>query len=556
MFYLNKFTFQPFVIASVLLLPFSVATANANEVSPNANPQNISNVSKSLQEIEKDALTNISELETPKTAQNATSVSQLTDVKPTDWAFTALQSLVERYGCIAGYPDNTFRGKQATTRYEFAAGLNACMDRINEIISNGLSDKVSKEDVATLQKLQEDFAAELATLRGRVDVLDTKVSKLEAQQFSPTTKLNATVIFALADTFGGVGAAPQATVDRTNTIFSYRARLNLDTSFTGKDRLRVRLQSANVANFTGTATTNTNSRMARLAFDTDTGNTFQIDKLIYRFPVGDSMRVFIGARALDADDIADTLNPYFESSDSGALSRFGRYDPLLFRTPQGTGFGLTYKINPQFTVAASYLTDEGTTANATGIGGLFGGAYSATLQLVYAPTKDLKFGVAYAHALDTNPPDANISGNTGSDFGRRPFNNNATSSDRYGAQFTWQASKNFNLAGWIGFANAQQLQGGANTASLFNWSINAAFPDLFAEGNRGGIIFGQLPKVTSNTIATRVDPDTSYILELQYGFRINKNIMITPGAFVVFNPNHNSLNPSILVTTIKTVFTF
>ena len=56
-------------------------------------------------------------------AQNVTSVSQLSDVRPTDWAFTALQSLVERYGVIAGYPDRTFRGKQALTRYEFAAGL-------------------------------------------------------------------------------------------------------------------------------------------------------------------------------------------------------------------------------------------------------------------------------------------------------------------------------------------------------------------------------------------------------------------------------------------------
>ncbi|MFN7762141.1 MAG: iron uptake porin, partial [Pseudanabaena sp.] len=120
-------------------------------------------------------------------AQNVTSVSQLSDVKPTDWAFTALQSLVERYGCIAGYPDRTFRGKQATSRYEFAAGLNACLDKINEIISAGLADKVSKEDLATLQKLQEEFAAELATLRGRVDAIDAKVAKLESQQFSTTT---------------------------------------------------------------------------------------------------------------------------------------------------------------------------------------------------------------------------------------------------------------------------------------------------------------------------------------------------------------------------------
>jgi len=76
-----------------------------------------------------------------------TSVSQLSDVKPTDWAFTALQSLVERYGCIAGYPDSTFRGSKSLARYEFAAGLNACLDKINEIISAGLADKVSKEDL-------------------------------------------------------------------------------------------------------------------------------------------------------------------------------------------------------------------------------------------------------------------------------------------------------------------------------------------------------------------------------------------------------------------------
>ena len=103
-----------------------------------------------------------------KTAEGVSSVSQLSDVRPTDWAFTALQSLVERYGCIAGYPDSTFRGKQATSRYEFVAGLNACMDKINEIISAGLSDKVGKEDLATLQKLQEEFAAELATLQSHL----------------------------------------------------------------------------------------------------------------------------------------------------------------------------------------------------------------------------------------------------------------------------------------------------------------------------------------------------------------------------------------------------
>ncbi|MFN8906882.1 MAG: iron uptake porin, partial [Pseudanabaena sp.] len=179
-------------------------------------------------------------------SQNVTSVSQLSDVRSTDWAFTALQSLVERYGVIAGYPDRTFRGRQSLSRYEFAAGLNSALDKINEIISAGLADKVSKEDLATLQKLQEEFAAELATLRGRVDALDAKTAKLEAQQFSTTTKLRGEAIFSLAAASDGSNVPVGS--DLTNTTFSYRVRLNLDTSFTGKDLLRTRLQASNTQN--------------------------------------------------------------------------------------------------------------------------------------------------------------------------------------------------------------------------------------------------------------------------------------------------------------------
>ncbi|MFN5610238.1 MAG: iron uptake porin, partial [Pseudanabaena sp.] len=154
-------------------LVVSAAVAASTLIAGAANAQ-ASKDSEVVRSVGADTLVEQVQLRPSAVAQNVTSVSQLSDVRPTDWAFTALQSLVERYGCIAGFPDRTFRGKQATSRYEFAAGLNACLDKINEIISAGLADKVSKEDLATLQKLQEEFAAELATLRGRVDALDAK----------------------------------------------------------------------------------------------------------------------------------------------------------------------------------------------------------------------------------------------------------------------------------------------------------------------------------------------------------------------------------------------
>jgi len=116
-----------------------------------------------------------------------TSVSQLSDVQSTDWAFQALQSLIERYGVITGYPDGMFRGNRAMTRYEFAAALNAALVRINELIAAGFKDRVSEEDLATLQRLRADFAPELATLTGRIDRLEVQIAQLEANQFSTTT---------------------------------------------------------------------------------------------------------------------------------------------------------------------------------------------------------------------------------------------------------------------------------------------------------------------------------------------------------------------------------
>ncbi|HBE32664.1 MAG TPA: hypothetical protein DD990_15425, partial [Cyanobacteria bacterium UBA11368] len=206
-----------------------------------------------------------------------TSVSQLTDVDPTHWAFQALQSLVERYGCIEGYPDRTYRGNRALTRYEFAAGLNACLDRIQELIAAAVADLPSREDIATIRRLQEEFAAELATLRGRVDALEARTARLEAQQFSTTTKLRGEVIFALAGAFGDSRAVPSPgnPPDRdddieNNIILANRVRLNFDTSFSGRDLLRTRLQARNITQFDTAGGDNINvtgTNMSRLSFD-------------------------------------------------------------------------------------------------------------------------------------------------------------------------------------------------------------------------------------------------------------------------------------------------
>lgn len=527
----------------------AVAVAQAG-AEPKANTVAQNNDSILIRNISRDPLSR------PKSGNisQVTSVSELSDVQPTDWAFGALQSLVERYGCIEGYPDRTFRGQRATTRFEFAAGLNACLDKINEIISAGLADKVSKEDLATLQRLQEEFAAELAAIKGRVDALENKVATLEKQQFSTTTKLAATVQFVPA--FATQAAGGTVGKDRnSNVTFGGRVRLNFNTSFTGKDLLQTRLQFGNVTGF-NSSTVGTN--MARFGFDQNTNGNFQIDNLFYRFPIGDNITAWLGVSSLDVDDIFDvTSTGRIASSDTGALSRFHRRDPLIFRSAgEGAGAGLRFQASKQFDINLLYLASGATASSPSGQAGLTNGDYSAGVQLVFKPSSDLKLSASYLRTFDARG--VNLTASTSSGFAANPFNQD-TSADRYGFHFDWALAKTFTLGGGISFVNARSEAGpnrGA-TADLLTWAVNVTFPDLFGPGNVGAIAFGQPPRVTSTSLATNPDSrGTSYNLEIFYRYRVSRNINIQPGVFFVFNPDSNSANNTIVVGALRTTFSF
>ena len=161
-------------------------------------------------------------------AEQVTSVTQFSDVQPTDWAYQALSNLVERYGCVAGYPNGTFRGGRAMTRYEAAALLNACLDRVTEVTDE-------------LKALLKEFGAELAVLKGRVSGLEAQVGELEATQFSTTTKLRGEANFVI----GNVGDYKTKDGDQTRTAFNYDLRLIPDSRFTGVPLLLLHKDSSN-----------------------------------------------------------------------------------------------------------------------------------------------------------------------------------------------------------------------------------------------------------------------------------------------------------------------
>ena len=550
-------------------LAVSVAMAASALISGAANAQ-ASKASETVRAASADTLVEQVQLRPSAVAQNVTSVSQLSDVKPTDWAFNALQSLVDRYSCIGGYPDRTFRGKQATTRYEFAATLNSCLDKINEIISAGLADKVGKEDLATLQKLQEEFAAELATLRGRVDALDAKTAKLEAQQFSTTTKLRGEAVFGLAAASDGTPSGGPG--DKTNIVFDYRVRLNLDTSFTGKDLLRTRLQASNtMAGLDSAGKTTTGGRLdkalgidndARLSFESGTtgsANNFEINRLYYKFPVGDNITAYVAPIGAP-EDVISPLNP-LESDSQGTISRFGRFNPLI-RVASSGGSGLAVAgLNFKFTDKANLelLYSASKAPDAAGQGGLTGGDTKLAAQLVYKPSDSFTLGAGYANAYtvgNTLSSGLNVDSIGGSTKAVTDGISGIKSNIVVGS-LVWDITKKFTFNTWGSYVFADTT--GATTASttFTSWLASLSVKDVFSEGDLAAVSFGQ-PLYRNSVSGTSItgSANTPYQLEALYRFRVSKNISITPGVFFVFNQGSDSANGTATVGVIRTTFSF
>ncbi len=520
------------------------------------------------------------------TLDQVTNVTQLRDVSPGDWAFEALRSLVERYGCIAGYPDGTYRGNRAMSRYEFAAGLNACLQQVERLIRTSGEGFASKQDLATLQRLIEQFGPELATLRGRVDALEARTSELEATQFSTTTKLNAAVIFALTGAATGQNAFGED-IDRV-TAFGDRVRLNFDTSFTGKDVLRTRLQALNLDAFSAntTFTPEGDLRFAAGTYSPSDNNSVAIDALLYAFPIGEKTTVVIEANAGAPDDFTNTVNPRIDGDgDNGALSNFATRNPI-YNLVTGAGLGLRHQFSDSLELSLGYLASDA--ANPSEGGGLFDGSYGAIGQVTFKPINKLTLGLTYIHSYNNDltagsnranlssflasisvpvPPTSSSPGSTQLVDRLGPFGGSSLpiSSNSYGLEAVYEFTPNFTLGGWVGYTATRTLStlGGTldrGDLSIWNWALTLAVSDLGKKGSVAGIIVGMEPKVTSvsNSLKNAIgeDPDTSLHIEGFYQFQLTDNIAITPGVIWLTAPDHNANNEDIVIGTIRTTFTF
>ena len=492
--------------------------------------------------------------------EQVTNVNQLRDVSPTDWAYEALRSLVDRYGCIVGYPNQTYRGGRALSRYEFAAGLNACLNQIERLIAS--SEAILREDIDTLNRLVQEFEAELATLSGRVDNLESRIAFLEDHQFSTTTKLEGEVVFGLAQEFN----------NDNQVVFQDRVRLSFVTSFTGKDALYTRLDAGNASTFNSNRSRiveNPDTGLPELetipldqgafTYSFDNGNDIEIGWLAYYFPIGEKIQVYLPAAFPLWQDFVPTVSPYLDTftGATGSLSSFGESSPIYkIGLAAGGGLGLNFDLTETITLSAGYF--GGDSFSPSEGSGLFNGEYSALGQITWTPLDKLQVAATYVRGYFTETDNTIFDLGVGTANARSPFDDVALTTNSYGIEGSFQISPKISINAFGLFTDVNVPSDDDADAEIWSYGVGLAFPDLGKEGNLGGIIVGAEPYVggCDGDDCAASEDDVALHFEGFYKYQLNDNLSITPGIIYITAPFGDNDNDAGIIGSIRTTFTF
>ncbi|NJK30814.1 MAG: iron uptake porin [Acaryochloris sp. RU_4_1] len=527
-------------------------------------------VSELIRDTEEDAISQV------------TSVSQLSDVQPTDWAFQSIQSLVERYGCVAGYPDGSFKPNRAMSRREAAALVNACLDNLSNRFA-------TKEDLDAVKALQDEFAAELATLRGRVDGLEARVATVEAQQFSTTTKLQGQVVMAAQfgdfldnpgdniPTPGGVGTGTpiiaNSPIGDSRASAIARVRLSFLTSFNGDDVLDLTLETGNGGSdfFSDTGIANptnnpfpvpplvgANAGLDRTTLGdpgivdyTGSGPEVSLYNLGYTFKPAKNLAVTIGPLIYPSAFIDS--NSYANDEAADFSSGFFINNPLIIAEavdgPGGAGAAFDWNVNGG-PVSVRGLFIAADAASATGVdGGLVGDPFQASAEIEYSndfgedDQNSFAIRAQFTHAETYNVDQNIIGANAELTIGQFGL------FGRYGLSIDPRLSN-----GGVTIDLFENVAGSGTNTNIQTWMAGVGVKDLLVPGSLLAVAAGQ-PFIVSSS-----DPNyaTQTNFEAFYRFPVNENITITPTIMLITNPfNISNGNPSdIIQGLVRATFSF
>jgi len=434
-------------------------------------------------------------------SEQVTSSTQFSDIQPSDWAHQALTNLAERSSCVAG------KASGSMTRYEAAALLNACLDRVVEVTDD-------------VRRLMDEFGPELAVIQGRVDGLEAKVGEFEAGVFSTTTKLSGESVFVL----GGISyedrknAGGKGIAKSDDAIsFNYATRLDLDTSFSGQDLLKTRISAGNFGNtpFGGDA-------FLERAYTSENTDTLEIDRNYYQFPLGDSFTATLGAVIRQDDMLAVWPSQYPSSSNLDVLTYAGAN--AAYNLKEGQGAGISWANDNGVSASLAYVGTNG--ANAA-TGGIMTkeGADDITAQLAY--TGDA-FGAAVVY--------------TDSDKKSGDY-------EAWGLSGYWSPDAGDgvipSVSGGIGFKTLSKET--ATAKDEFTWTVGLEWNDVGIDGNTLGFGLG-----SAEGWQDKSGYDDPMAYEVWYDMAVSDNVSVTPSFFIVEKDgDDNNFSGGLIKTTFR-----
>ena len=473
--------FQQLLVAPAALGLMAPLAANAAELNING----VSGYSDSMEQVE--------------------SISDFSDVYPTDWAFQALTDLAERHGCVAASPSGSM------TRYEAAALLNKCLGNVAQ---------ANEEE----RRLLNEFASELAVIQGRLDGLDAGLGEFEAGQFSTTTKIGGETIFVV----GGVEKSTNSNEEATT--FSYKTAFEIETSFSGDDLLVTEIETGNFSSSGPFASGNTVLETANTG-----GNALEVGKLYYTFPVGDDFKAFVGPNVRQDDMLAVWPSSYPSDTVLDSLTYAGA--TAAYSLANGAGFGLNY-FKDNISASLVLVSDEATDADATS-GGILttAGSDDVTAQIAWSSE-----GLTVAGVYTIS--DGGVENDTAS----------ADRYDAYGISVDWildNESEFFpsSVSAGMGWKSVDKESDASDIEDETTWTVGLLWEDMFSEGNTLGIGVG-----TAEGHRDDDGYDDPLAYELFYSIAVSDNITVTPAVFIVENDSDSEYDYTGAL--VKTTFSF
>ena len=351
-----------------------------------------------------------------------------------------------------------------------------------------------------------EVSEDLAILKGRVDGLEVKQNEFEAGGFTDTTTMDGKAVMWIGAVDGGneIGGA-----ETTQTGYSYT--MNLNTSFTGDDNLYVRLKAGEKGDQWGKKPT--------YHIETkDTNDAFNVDKMWYTFPIGDSITAFAGPRI---ENYYMYITPSIYKP--GALKSMKLGGNSNFGASTDVGFGFKYEAENGFGVATNIVDKNADSDGLIAVGSKRKWdtqvAYTTDRWHLSATLSDAQNWTSQSYNATTLG--AGMTGSDGDTTG-------------YAFRGYWMPEESGTAVPEISVGydikTADTPASGA-AKEADSYFVGLTWKDMFQADDRIGLAFTQPLKVTEcngTCTSTEVDP---FVWEAYYAFKPNDSMEVRPAIF-------------------------